>query len=74
MEYSYELCPREFAFIPKKTFPTLDKKKASETSLDTRLKDLFSHTDKNVSVNSLRSSYISYMVHHGMLKDRQTDK
>ena len=56
-------------FTPRKTFPNLDKK-ASEASLDGRLRDLFSHTDKNVSVNSLRSSYVSYMVHQGMLKGK----
>ncbi len=52
----------EFVFTTEKTSPNLDKK-ASEASLDTRLKDLFSHTDKNVSVNFSRSSYVSYMVH-----------
>jgi hypothetical protein len=69
IENSYKLYPREFVFTPRKTFPNLSKK-ASEASLDTRLKDLFSHTDKNVSVNSLRSSYVSYMVHQGMLKGK----
>jgi hypothetical protein len=27
---------------------------------------LFAHTGKNVSVNSLSSSYVSHMVHQGM--------
>ena len=63
---SYKLYPREFVFTPKNTYPKLDKK-ASQSSLDTRLSVLFWHTGKNVSVNSLRSSYVSYMVHQGMV-------
>ena len=45
-------------------------KKASQSSLDSRLSVLFWHTGKNVSVNSLRSSYVSYMVHQGMVKGK----
>jgi hypothetical protein len=66
---SYKLYPREFVFTPKNTYPKLDKK-ASQSSLDTRLSVLFWHTGKNVSVNSLRSSYVSYMVHQGMVKGK----
>ena len=69
IENSYKLYPRKFVFTPKNTYPKLDKK-ASQKSLDTRLSGLFSHTGKNVSVNSLRSSYVSYMVHQGMLKGK----
>ena len=69
IEDSYKLYPREFVFTPKNTYPKLDKK-ASQKSLDTRLSELFSHTGKNVSVNSLRSSYVSYMVHQGMIRGK----
>lgn len=66
---SYELYPREYVFTPKNTYPRLDKK-ASQASLDSRLSALFIDTDKNVSVNSLRSSYVSYMVHQGMIRGK----
>ncbi len=66
---SYKLYPSDFVFTPQKTYPRLDKK-ASQASLDTRLSVLFWHTGKNVLVNSLRSSYVSYMVHQGMVKGK----
>ena len=66
---SYSLYPREYVFTPKNTYPNLNKK-ASQASLDARLKALFAFTGKNVSVNSLRSSYVSYMVHQAMLKGK----
>jgi hypothetical protein len=69
IEDSYKLYPREFVFTPKNTYPKLNKK-ASQKSLDTRLSELFSHTGKNVSVNSLRSSYVSHMVHQGMIRGK----
>ena len=66
---SYTLYPREYVFTPKNTYPNLNKK-ASQASLDARLKALFIFTGKSVSVNSLRSSYVSYMVHQAMLKGK----
>ena len=45
-------------------------KKASQASLDARLNALFAFTGKRVSVNSLRSSYVSYMVHQAMVKGK----
>ena len=33
-------------------------------------KELFAFTGKRVSVNSLRSSYVSYMVHQAMVKGK----
>jgi hypothetical protein len=69
IENSYKLYPREFVFTPKNTYPKVDKM-ASQKSLDTRLSELFSHTGKNVSVNSLRSSYVSHMVHRGMIRGK----
>lgn len=66
---SYSLYPREYVFTPKNTYPNFNKK-ASQASLDARLRALFFLTGKNVSVNSLRSSYVSYMVHQAMLKGK----
>ena len=45
-------------------------KKASQASLDARLNALFAFTGKRVSVNSLRSSYVCYMVHQAMVKGK----
>ena len=66
---SYTLYPREYVFTAKNKYPDLTKK-ASENSLDGRLRSLFYFTGKNVSVNSLRSSYVSYMVHQGLLRGK----
>jgi hypothetical protein len=66
---SYDLYPREYVFTPKDTYPRLNKK-VSQASLDSRLLALFIDTGKNVSVNSLRSSYVSYMVHQGMIRGK----
>ena len=66
---SYRLYPREYVFTAKNTYPNLSKK-ASEASLDARLRSLFYFTGKNVSVNSLRSSYVSYMVHQGLVRGK----
>jgi len=69
IQISYNLYPREYVFTPKNIYPNLNKK-ASQASLDARLNALFAFTGKRVSVNSLRSSYVSYMVHQAMLKGR----
>ena len=66
---SYNLYPREYVFTPKNTYPNFNKK-ASQASLDARLKALFAFTGKSVSINSLRSSYVSYMVHQAMVKGK----
>ncbi len=66
---SYDLYPREYVFTPKNTYPRLDKK-VGQAPLNSRLSALFVDTDKNVSVNSQRSSYVSYMVHQGMIRGK----
>jgi hypothetical protein len=66
---SYSLYPREYVFTAKNKYPNVNKK-ASQASLDARLRALFKFTGKSVSVNSLRSSYVSYMVHQAMVKGR----
>jgi len=57
---SYTLYPRLYLFTPFKKFPDVSKQ-ASQSTLETRLSNIFSFTGKKVSVNSLRSSYVSYM-------------
>ena len=66
---SYTLYPREYVFTAKNKYPDLTKK-ASENSLDGRLRSLFHFTGKSVSVNSLRSSYVSYMVQQGYMRGK----
>jgi hypothetical protein len=62
LEESYYYYPREFVFTIKNKYPVMDKQ-ASEGSLDVRLSNIFKQflPNKNISVNSLRSSYVSYM-------------
>lgn len=57
---SYELYPRTYLFTPFKKYPDVSTQ-ASVSTLETRLTSLFLFTGKSVSVNSLRSSYVSYM-------------
>jgi hypothetical protein len=61
LKESYKLYPRKYVFTIKGKYPDVSKK-ASEGSLDNRLVDMFkpNFPDLNVSVNSLRSSYVSY--------------
>ena len=66
---SFKLYPRVYVFTQKNTYPNFNKK-ASEASLDARLRALFAYTGKNVSVNSLRSSYVSHSVHQAMLRGK----
>lgn len=57
---SYELYPRTYLFTPFKKYPDVSTQ-ASVSTIETRLTALFLFTGKSVSVNSLRSSYVSYM-------------
>lgn len=57
---SYELYPRDFVFTKYNKYPDVSHQ-ASVATLDYRLTKIFSFTGKSVSVNSLRSSYVSYM-------------
>jgi hypothetical protein len=57
---SYDLYPREYVFTPLKKYPDVSKQ-ASVSSMDDRLIKAFVETGKKVSVNSLRSSYVSYL-------------
>ena len=55
----------------KNTYPDLTKKASlGENSLDSRLRSLFYFTDKIVLVYSLRSFYVSHVVHQGLLRGK----
>lgn len=60
LKESYELYPRTYLFTPFKKYPDVSTQAAVST-VETRLTSLFLFTGKSVSVNSLRSSYVSYM-------------
>jgi hypothetical protein len=57
---SYELYPREFLFTHYKKFPDVSRR-AMPSTLSDRLSSIFTYTGKNVGINALRSSYVSYM-------------
>ena len=57
---SYEEYPRENVFLIKKEYPTT--KPINPNGLSIRLKVIFKKYDKNVGINSIRSSYVSYQL------------
>jgi hypothetical protein len=57
---SYELYPRDFLFTHYNKYPDVSRQ-SSVASLSDRLNTIFSYTGKNVGVNALRSSYVSFM-------------
>jgi len=70
LKQSYELYPREFLFTPYKKYPDFSKQ-ASQGTLSDRITALFSSTGKNVSVNTFRSSYVSYVNSEAIKKGKQ---
>ena len=60
LEESYELYPREYVFTPYNKYPDVSQPAKVET-LTSRIANIFSFTGKNVSVNTFRSSYISWV-------------
>lgn len=56
---SYELYPREFLFTHFKKYPDVSTQ-VSPATLTMRLSKIFEYTGKNVGINALRSSYVSY--------------
>ena len=57
---SFELYPREFVFTHLKKYPDVSNQ-ATPQSLDDRMTKVFLYTGKMVSVNTFRSSYVSYV-------------
>jgi len=69
IKQSYELYPRKYVFTKKNLYPNLNEK-ATVMTLQNRLKALFRNTGQNVSVNSLRSSYVSYVFNESVSKGK----
>ena len=57
---SYVEYPRENVFITKRQYPAM--KPINPNSLSVRLKEIFMKYGKNVGINSIRSSYVSYQL------------
>ena len=70
LKQSYDLYPRTAVFTQLKKYPDVSKQ-ASVSSLDDRLVKAFASTEKKVSVNSLRSSYVSYLNSEAIKNGRQ---
>lgn len=56
---SYDLYPRDAIFTHYRSYPDVSKQ-ATVQSLSDRITSIFSYTGKSVSVNTFRSSYVSY--------------
>ena len=70
LQQSYELYPRLYVFTCYKKFLDVSQQ-ATQQALDDRLLKLFAFTGKMVSVNSLRSSYVSYRNSEAIKNGRQ---
>lgn len=70
LQQSYELYPRLYVFTYYKKYPDVSQQ-ATPQALDDRLLKLFAFTGKMVSVNSLRSSYVSYRNSEAIKNGRQ---
>ena len=66
---SFKLYPRQFVFTHLKKYPDVSNQ-ATPQSLDDRIKKIFSFTGKMVSVNTFRSSYVSYVNREAMKSGR----
>ena len=60
LQQSWLIYPRQFVFTPYRKYPDMTKQ-ASEKSVSDRITKIFLYTGKAVSVNALRSSYVTYM-------------
>lgn len=70
LKESYELYPREYLFTTIEKYPDLTKK-ISVGYLSNKLRNLFLDTNLSVSVNSLRSSYVSGLYSKRAYEGRQ---
>jgi len=70
LRQSYELYPRTFVFTHLKKYPDVNSQATSQ-SLDDRITKIFSYTGKMVSVNTFRSSYVSYVNREAIKNGRQ---
>lgn len=70
LKESYELYPREFLFTPYKKYPDFSKQ-ASQATVGDRITSLFLETGKMVSVNTFRSSYVSWVNSEAIKRGKQ---
>jgi len=70
LKQSYELYPREALFTHLKKYPDVSKQ-ATPQSLDDRITKIFAFTGKMVSVNTFRSSYVSYVNREAIKNGKQ---
>lgn len=70
LRQSFELYPRTFVFTHLKKYPDVSNQ-ATPQSLDDRITKLFTFTGKMVSVNTFRSSYVTYINSEAIKNGRQ---
>ena len=70
LKESYELYPREALFTHLKKYPDVSKQ-ATPQSLDDRITKIFAYTGKMVSVNTFRSSYVSFVNREAIKNGKQ---
>ena len=70
LKESYRLYPRIPLFTPYKTYPDVSTQ-AKPQSLSDRITNIFSFTGKKVSVNTFRSSFVSYANSQAIKNGRQ---
>ena len=70
LKESYELYPRVPLFTPYKTYPDVSKQ-ATVQSVSDRLTSIFAFTGKMVSVNTFRSSFVSWANSEAIKHGRQ---
>ena len=70
LKESYELYPWQAVFTHLKKYPDVSHQ-ATQQSLDDRITKLFAFTGKAVSVNTFRSSYVSYRNREAIKRGRQ---
>ena len=67
---NYTPLPREYLFTPYNKYPDVSQQAKIET-LTSRIANIFSFTGKNVSVNTFRSSYISWVNSEAIKRGKQ---
>jgi len=70
LKESFKLYPRVPLFTPYKTYPDVSTQ-AKPQSLSDRITNIFSFTGKKVSVNTFRSSFVSYANSQAIKNGRQ---
>jgi hypothetical protein len=66
LKQSYEYYPREYVFTHLNKYPDVSKK-ASETTMSTRMSNIFADNGVSVGPSTLRSSFVSWRFHQGFV-------